>query len=497
MTRRRSQDLEAEPVSHGLRRLDVHALGWAVSLALAAWFGGGARAELQAAVTGPATPRLTPVVEVEEDLYRYEPADNGAGPMWCHGSTCLVRLGDMVYASGLETLAGVKPLNNCRWTLWRRDRDGWKLLRADPVGRTREPCPLVALPGGRVVLSANPTLTPPNTYAGAARPELHLFRAGDAAGASELSWPVWDGQPAFTEHSYRSFAADGGRGELLLFQNIGYTHAEWSFRDREGQWAARGQLQWPWGAEYDKPQPIRICYPNVALVDGAVHFVGVSDIVEPYARWRAFKKELTGREWDYDFRRLFYTWSPDIRSGKFAAWVELATRDKTCGWVSPGDLWVAPDGRVHVVWTERALDERLREKFFPGERQRHELNYAVLREGTVVGRRTLMVAAEGESSEVPHLPRFHPTPDQRLLVFFYVSGADARGARVSENRLVELLSDGSASAPVKVPLQHPLSSYFTATPRAGSTPAQVLDLLGTRVGSAQTVSYARVKLGWE
>ncbi len=34
------------------------------------------------AATGPA---LRPVVEVEEDLYRYEPADNGAGPCGARG----------------------------------------------------------------------------------------------------------------------------------------------------------------------------------------------------------------------------------------------------------------------------------------------------------------------------------------------------------------------------------------------------------------------------
>ncbi len=44
--------------------------------------------------------RLRPVVEAEEEVYRYEPADNGAGPLWCHGSTCLVRIGDHLFASG-------------------------------------------------------------------------------------------------------------------------------------------------------------------------------------------------------------------------------------------------------------------------------------------------------------------------------------------------------------------------------------------------------------
>ena len=37
---------------------------------------------------------LKPVVELEEEVYSYTSADNGAGPLWCHGSTCLVRIGD-------------------------------------------------------------------------------------------------------------------------------------------------------------------------------------------------------------------------------------------------------------------------------------------------------------------------------------------------------------------------------------------------------------------
>ena len=61
-----------------------------------------------------------PVVEVDEEVYSYESADNGAGPMWCHGSTCVVRVGETVFASGLETLSGAKPLNNCVPLLFRR-----------------------------------------------------------------------------------------------------------------------------------------------------------------------------------------------------------------------------------------------------------------------------------------------------------------------------------------------------------------------------------------
>ena len=291
-------------------------------------------------------PLLRPVVEAEEDIYSYTNANNGAGPLWCHGSTCLVRIGDNVFASGLDTLPNIKPLNNCRWTLYQRGKSGWQLQQVDEAGRTREPCPMVGFPDGRFFLSANPTLrlwtpitaqhdrrfcnSPPGRKGG--------FRAPAA---------VWNGTPAFTEHSYRSFAADGSRREFVLLQNIGYTHAEWAFRDRKGKWTAQGQLRWPDGAEYPKPEPVRVCYPDVMLKNRSVHFCGVSDIVEPYPEWRAYKKQLTGAEWDYDFRRLLYTWTPDITRDKFRPWVEIASRDKTCGWISPGDLWLGPDGAVH------------------------------------------------------------------------------------------------------------------------------------------------------
>ena len=438
---------------------------------------------------------IRPVVEIEENVYRFEPANNGAGPMWCHGSTCLVRIGDDVFASGLETLKDVKPLNNCRWNLYRRSAQGWQKVCSDASGRTREPCPLAGFGDGRLFLSANPTLNPdPNAYAGPARPEILEFAVENPDRVKQALQPVWAGQPKFSEHSYRSFAADGPNRELILFQNVGYTHAEWAFLDRNGRWSARGQLKWPWGADYEEPRAIRVCYPNVALKDRAVHFCGVSDIIEPNKQWRAYKKEITGRQWDYDFRRLFYTWTPDITSEGFRPWVEIASREKTCGWINPGDLWLAPDGGVHIVWTERALDERLREKFFPDEKQSHALNYAVVRRGEVVLRRTLLVAEEGGSNERPGRGRFHVTPDNRLFVFFYVQGSDASGKRVSENRILEIGPQGAVGPAVRVPLKKPFTSFFTATIRAGTPPSNTLELLGTREGSGTTISYARIRL---
>lgn len=436
---------------------------------------------------------FAPSVEIEEDVYTYTNANNGAGPMWCSGSTSLVRAGGELFASGLETVGDAKPLNNCRWILFRRGSNGWDRVYVDN-GRTREPSPLATLDDGRVFLSANPTLgsgAEPN--GGPARPNLFQFSVRDPMSLPLSLSPHWQGTPAFTEHSYRSLAADAPAGELILFQNIGYTHAEWAFRDRTGMWRAQGRLKWPWGAEYDKPEPIRVCYPNVALRGRAVHFFGVSDVIEPYPAWREFKRELTGQQWDYDFRRLFYTWTRDITKEPFAEWVEIASRDKTCGWVSPGDLWLAPNGDVHLLWSERAIDERLRARFFPEAKQSHSLNYAVVRAGQVIRRRTLMESKEDNPGLIGSAGRFQVTPDHRLFVVCYVTGREPGGRSVAENRVFEILENGSGPA-VRLPLAKPFTSFFTTTPRAGSPRSRTLEMLGPRAGGGNTICYARVRL---
>jgi len=148
---------------------------------------------------------------------------------------------------------------------------------------------------------------------------------------------------------------------------------------------------------------------------------------------------------------------------------------------------------VHVVWEETALDARLRNRFFPHEKQRWELNHAVLSMGEIVARHTLAAVDEGNPAPIAHLPRFHITPDRRLFVFFYVGGADQAGNTVSENRMLEINRDGPIGPVIKVPLVTPLNMYMTASPRAGSRPSRYLDLLGTAPGKPNIIRYARVK----
>ncbi len=429
-----------------------------------------------------------PVIEIEEDVYTYTAANNGAGPMWCAGSTSVVRLNDRVFLTALEALPDAKPLNNCRWVLYERRSNGWQVLHRGQ-GRTREPAPMATFDNGSVMVSGNPTLAKsPEPNGGPAKPEIWHFDMSRSEPIPKRWLPSWQGQPRFSEHSYRSFAADGARGDLILFQNIGYAHAEWTYRDPDGKWRANGRLQWPWGDFYEKAKPVRLCYPNVALDDGAVHFFGVEDVTEPVEAWRLHKKNVSGREWDYVFRRLYYTWTPDITANPFHEWIEIADLSKTAGHVWPCDLWVASSGEVHLLWSERAIDERLREPFFPTAQQAYRLCYAVLKEGAIVRRHTLFQSREQQPGPVVQRARFHAAPNNRLYVVSYVTSIPESG-----NRLTELdLETGEMVRETLLPFKAPFTHFFTATPRAGCKPSTYLDLLGTRQGVPMTMSYARV-----
>jgi hypothetical protein len=86
------------------------------------------------------------------------------------------------------------------------------------------------------------------------------------------------------------------------------------------------------------------------------------------------------------------------------------------------------------------------------------------------------------------------TPDDRLFVVYPIvdTGRDGRG--MMENRIVEILPDGSSGIPVRIPLKRPFIGFFTTTVRAGSSPSWTLEMLGQRERGPNTISYARVNL---
>ena len=441
---------------------------------------------------GPA-PR-GPRVLAEETIYNPKPANNGAGPMWCYGSTCIVRVGGSVFVSALETIPDRKPLNNTRWALYRRGASGWSLVQRDETGRTREPCPIAATEGGMIYLSANPTLTPPDTYNGPARPEVLRFRADAPGEKPDTLLPVWEGRPNFTEHSYRGLCADSPGRSLLLMNIEQHSAQHWSRLDRDGRWSAFGKLTFPMGVDYPKPEPIRLCYPVLAMRSRAAHMLAISDIVEPIPEWRAFKKQITGSDWDYDFRRLFYAWSPDLAREGFRQPIEVASREATCGHITNLDMWLEKPDRAHLLWLERSVwYPQMRDRFFPGTPITVSLEHAIVERGTVISRTTLARGGEGADPISPGYARFHADARKKLFVFAYFTGKSTTGRTVSENRLIQLTRSGQPVRSWTVPLEKPFTSFMTASERAGSLPNNILDVIGTAIG-APGISYAQIRL---
>ena len=160
-------------------------------------------------------------------------------------------------------------------------------------------------------------------------------------------------------------------------------------------------------------------------------------------------------------------------------------------------MWVDAEGAAHIVWYEHPIHEQLRDEHFRDITRTYALKHAVIRDGEIRSRRVLVEGGEGISSEIPGAlgnPRVQITPDGRTFIIYYVGGTDGSGRKLSENRIAELLPDGGLGPSVRVPLRHPMQGFFTATPRGGSAPSEVLDLLGARLDAPHTIGYARVRL---
>ena len=423
-------------------------------------------------------------VQAEEIVTRYAPADNGAGPLWCYGSTVIARQGGDVYLSVIETGEGVPPLCNTRWQLWHRSSDGWRTEQSEKQYRQREPCPIGLFQDGAVFLSVNPSTEPIGTKYGPCKPQVLEFNRENLSSEPKTYTPAWADGAYFTDHSYRGFAADGARGELLLLNINAKTSDQFvSYRDRQGEWHARGKITFP----------IRACYPQVALRDGSAHVMAIGDIVEPVAEWRKLKFEKTKREWDYVFRRLFYTYSDDIGKADFCAPIEIDTVESTAGHIQNLDLYVDAAGAAHVLYLKRPHQyDFIRDKYFPGQAMSAQLEYAIVRKGSVVSRKTLARTSEGPGGFEPSFGRFHISRAGDLYVIAAGTGVEPDG-RTFGNYIEKVEAGESQTDFERIALKHPFGNFFTNTPRGGSAPSDVIDLFGT-ADDGPNLRYARIRL---
>jgi len=423
-------------------------------------------------------------VKVEEVVTLYAPAHNGAGPMWCYGSTVIARQNDDVYLSVIETGKDVPLLCNTRWQLWRKSSDGWKLVQSETVYRQREPCPIAVFQQGPVFLSVNPSTEPAGTKYGPCQPLVLEFDRANLSKTARIHEPKWADGTYFTDHSYRGFAADGVNGELLLLNINARTSDQFvSYRDSLGRWHQKGTITFP----------IRSCYPQVALRDGSAHVMAIGDIVEPVAEWQKLKFEKLKRKWDYVFRRLFYTYTDDIQSTGFCTPIEIDTVEDTCGHISNLDLHVDRMGAAHLLYLKRPHQYGfIRDKYFAGQAMTVHLEYVVVKDGNIISSRTLAQTPSDATGIEPSYGRFHISAAGELYVVVAGAGIE-KGQRVFGNYIGRIGTNDEKPTFERIELKHPFHNFFTNTPRGGSPPSDVIDLFGI-ADDSPNLRYARIRI---
>lgn len=452
-------------------------------------------------------------VRVEADeivchLPTYEETKNGSGMFWGSGSAQMVRVGDRLFVSAFEAVPGAAPLNNARWALYERGAQGWRLCQRDQKDRTREPCPLGVSHSGRLLMSANPTLAPlapaGKVMGGPARPEFLEFDPTHPEREPRHLVPTWEGNPEFTEHSYRAFAADGKHGEFILFNKVGSTHSQWAFLGRDGQWQT-GRLTWPKGEDPKHAvwpgthTPVN--YANAILHDRQAHYLGQS----PYNIWNRIdpsKTETWGRDkWGWRMRKLHYSWTPDVRTKPFSEWVVLDDTMDDGGTIGLGDSWLGPDGGLHLVWQKEPIHPKLRDLYFPDIKRDWRLCYGILKDGKLVEKRVVISGGETTGPLRPtgyigH-PRFHITPDHTLYILCNLVGSTPETKAQTGTHAMRIGADGSLSPPVRIAFDRPIAGvFFTATPRAGNPLSEAAHLLiADTVNGKPVARYVRLRFG--
>jgi hypothetical protein len=434
-------------------------------------------------------------VEVEEDVAPSADSRNGSGPLWNAGSPMMVRSGDRVFVTTQE-VGGPADNNICntRWQLWGRDSRGWKLLQSPAEFREREPCPLGRFDDGRLLLSVNPSIQRP---AGATQwmgrpigasqscmPHLLQFDQSDLGRSPSALIPVWAVPATLKDHTYRGIGVDAKAGELFVFNKsrdeVNYV---WSFLDSTGRWSNQGQYK----------TEINSCYPLLALRHRAAHIVTVGDIGEPVQEWRKYKEEKQGKDaFFFVFRRIFYSWNPDIGAQEFAAPIEVDSVEQTAGEMWNLDLWLDAKGRAHLLYSKSNTTSLMIEGFFHDMPLQRSLEYCIIDKGSVVQRTTLYRSTKGDGSPWLGWARFHATPDGRLFVIAHVHD-ESPDHRIFENWIAPVMPDGQLGKHTVIPLKSPYSRFFTATERGGSPASYTLDLYGAG-GDRKVLRYARVRL---
>jgi len=220
--------------------------------------------------------------------------------------------------------------------------------------------------------------------------------------------------------------------------------------------------------------------------------MAIGDIVEPVEEWRKLKFEKLNRKWDYVFRRLFYTFAPDIRKAGFADPIEVDTVEETAGHIRNLDLYVDENGAAHLLYLKRPHQYGfIRDKYFPGQAMTVHLEYVVVKDGKIVSKKTLAETGGDSKGLQPSFARFHIGRDGELYAI--VAGTPMGAGGGFGNHIGRILAGPARPAFVRIGLKHPFGSFFTNTPRGGSEPSDIIDVFGI-ADDGPNLRYARIRL---
>lgn len=402
------------------------------------------------------------------------PFQNGADPVWSCGNSTIVRVGSRVFATNAKVHPERKPLNNTSLEIWEKEDAGcWTLVYEDRGVFQREPCPIAYLGENTLAVTANVPAAwhepEEPTQDSECIPTLYLF---DISGplrktaSIPLPWPA--GSHTFWEHSYRNFAVDNVRKQLFL-DNIDYESDDrfcWTLLNHEMNCIKTGWL--------DFPQ--RVCYHHIAIRNGEVYLFGVQDIKEPNPEWHAHKRAVTGREWDYDFRKVYLNYCPDINSCDFEPSQLICERDATCGWTFPLDCCFDVNGdMLCLVSVQNVAYPFVREKFFPTLAPESALELYRFSKGRLTGRTRLAFSADTQAAQ-GYRAFFHTDRSGELFAV-WAKCAEAPGDEYPVGTYLTRISDLSAQ-PVRL-LDEP-AAYTGSKIRLGAAPSDTVDLYWVR-----------------
>ncbi len=424
----------------------------------------------------------------EEKITTVEEAGDSPGPLWNYGSPTITRFGNRVYASVSEIHKNSLSLCNMKWRLFSRDlTSGWEEICRGDKFNEREPCPIGIKSDGNILLSINPCIKTRRQLSDGrtahyCQPKLLVI---DVRGNNKYEIvPEWDDEDyGFTEHSYRGLSIDSHDDSVLLLNILGYGGYAWSYLDSMGIWRNNGFIRYP----------VRSAYPQVALQNKMAVVVSVSDIFEPNLDWRAYKREILKKDWDYDFRQLFFTYTPDITQTDFSAPLTIASVDETAGHIRNMDLWIAENGDVHVLYIIRNIWRNcIKDKYFPDTPITVSLKHCIINNGKVRRRRTLFECSEiiGEKEFLwkgilINYAAFHVTALGELFVIMHLKSRELSGNYIFR------LSESISPELQKIELVFPIEAFFLASPRLGTVPSDTIDLFGTEIGWSYEDFYSR------